>query len=29
MNSINLIARMAQGFLAITVTVASVLVFQL
>jgi hypothetical protein len=29
MNSINLIARFAQGFLAVTVTVASVLVFQL
>jgi hypothetical protein len=29
MNSINLIARFAQGVLAVTVTVASVLVFQL
>jgi hypothetical protein len=29
MNSINLISRFAQGVLAVTVTVASVLVFQL
>jgi hypothetical protein len=29
MNSINLIARFAQGLLAVTATVASVLVFQL